>query len=103
MEPQEIARIVAGSIGRELTQYPERWCQGSAKAVRDPVTGKMETPFARCLLDHITWRAAVFGEWAYATALPFQARAGTWVQTWNDAPGRTVREVIDLCSAVADG
>lgn len=102
---------IAREISEELESHPERWFQG---ALVKFATGAMastgygidrDDAICWCLEGHIykhvdaTVRVqAVFSflEQAYGLIGTYNSLNG-----WNDAPGRTVEDVIELCKKVA--
>lgn len=89
-EAEQLARIIAVDIARTLSRSSELWCQGDTLQLRD---GRR----ANCLLNHITQRV---DPWDKAIAEVFERACGGFVQSWNDAPGRRVQDVIRLCWSV---
>ncbi len=94
-------REIAKSIAEELREHPERWCQG--RPYQD-ANGNISSPISAhscCLLGHI-WLAGDDGdlERTFRAALPTFEYS---IAHWNDAPDRTVEEVIQLCEKVAAG
>lgn len=95
MTPQELAK----SIADELRSDPTRWSQGSAVALdKDGRIVRAEDPSAIswCIIGHALKRNAELPD-------EFRIQAGEKMIgcVWNDAPGRTVADVIALCDKVA--
>jgi hypothetical protein len=89
----ESTRAIAADIAREFKDHPERWKQGSF--------GFRESGGA-CLDRHITSRCN--DRWdglasVVCAHMGFASRMGLW--NWNDAPDRTVHDIIALCEKVA--
>jgi hypothetical protein len=86
-------KTIAADIARELREHPEHWRQGLWK--EGMAAG------AKCLGAHIEVRA---GGPSMAMKLAFGFNASNFeLIDWNDAPGRTVDDVIELCEKVANG
>jgi hypothetical protein len=92
---------IAADIARELREDPTRWTQ---KASARDTTGygvapASEKACAWCLYGHIERRNA------YQTIEHFRALDSCMplgcTISWNDAPERTVDDVIALCDKVA--
>jgi hypothetical protein len=95
-------RAIAAAIADELTEHPERWCQ---VATYLDANGRRCTPqrAARaCLLGHI-WKRSNDDriDDAFRRVLQGGCFAFASLSIFNDAPNRTVREIIDLCRKVA--
>lgn len=102
MTPQEIAK----SIADELRQHPERWTQGCTARNKEgmPVPHDDIAAVCWCALGHL-WRIDPDGSTGMLdAAFSLMARKhmdfGSIVK-FNDAPGRTVEDVIALCDKVA--
>lgn len=102
MTPQEIAK----SIADELRQHPERWTQGYSARGQDgsPVAHDDTSAVCWCLLGHI-WRKDPDGSSGLLDA-GFSLVARKHIEfssivKFNDAQGRAVADVIELCDKVA--
>ncbi len=97
---------IASDIIRELQEHPERWIQHHLVRLVDGSTSNYyealgrEDAVAWCIEGHIMRRRGPYGpgsvlrEFQDALEIP-----SLW--SWNDQPGRTVQEVIDMLSIVA--
>lgn len=89
--PTPDVRVIAREIAQKLRAWPENWCQGAYTASNG----------ARCLAGHL-WP---YFDGAVDSAVydVFQNACGMMVSDWNDMPGRTVEEVIEVCERIANG
>ncbi len=92
---------IAADIARELREHPERWTQGAPARDKEGNSARVRSPAAVswCLLGHIRRKQyQTRGEVGTSAMLTAQL-----VSSWNDAPARTVTDVIVLCEEVASG
>lgn len=79
-----LAADVARDIAQELREHPERWTQDASGGCLRGLIGK----HIRAHADQVS--------------RTFASVAGVQhLHLWNDAPGRTVRDVIALCDRLA--
>lgn len=90
-------REVAADIARELRSNPAAWHQGWFSNSREGLSSPDATSW--CLSGHLLRRGHQLSWPIYGV---FEAAAGNRVCSWNDTPGRTVEEVIELCDRVAE-
>lgn len=111
---EEVAvKGIARDIARELREHPSHWFQGAltrfADGTESPYLEKVKQGVCWCLEGHISRR--VDSEVATQAIVAFLDEAharyliedGASLFKWNDAPGRTVEQVIELCEAIANG
>jgi len=106
-----LARDIASDIACELRAHPEHWTQG---AVARAETGKAvdhdcPTAVQWCLSGHVLKGSKPYlGPDPGHGVLPelirvfeaFEQAIATTIPCWNDAPGRTIEEVIELCESI---
>jgi hypothetical protein len=95
------AQEVAADIAAELRITASRWtAESNARDACGTHTGvKNSDAVCWCLFGHILRRC---GDRAESIAYAMQEIAGIpSIVAWNDKPGRTVAEVIDLCEKIA--
>jgi hypothetical protein len=106
-----LAKSIAHAIGTELTQHPEHLMKGRAVRL---ASGRLSDATSDILSSEaVCWclealvakhspvnpyRDGAIG--VFESALPPKHK-GKLLCSWNDAPERTVQEVIDLCARVA--
>lgn len=94
---------IAAEIGKELTEHPERWTQDCYARNQKGESCATDSPRAVCwcILGELSLRAPEsYGLWeSFARTSGF--KDSNELAEWNDAPGRTVAEVIALCEQVA--
>lgn len=97
-------RQIALSIVTELTEHPEHWCQdGIAFSKEIELVSPNDSQAVQwCLLGHVAKRAIGSPlEQQYKDALYSMLDPGQSIGEWNDAPERTVQDVISLCERIA--
>lgn len=106
------AQLIAFMIARDLRAEPSRWTIETR--ARDKAGQRVpwwsEDAYSNCLLGHIVsrlWRMPQASGYCRDSIIAEFKRHITggyplWgLAAWNDHPGRTVEEVIDLCERVA--
>jgi hypothetical protein len=93
--PKQVAR----SIVEELQAYPLHWCQWNSAIRSDGSKTRVNDPeaVAWCLWGHVCKREP-FPSIDMLEA--FWPLLGSTIPVWNDRPGRTVEEVIQVCEKV---
>lgn len=97
------SKEIVADIARELRAHPERWCQGPSamNAEGHEVGSNEDDAVAWCLEGHVWARTQMFAL-PVSTFFLLRAALGQEVLfSWNDAPGRTVSDVIQLCEKAA--
>lgn len=100
----ETIKQIAGSIAAELRENPERWAKTDYAfdhngASIDPTD---EGACSWCLLGHMMKRSKITCE-EFARGFGFNTDPALSLSDWNDAPERTVADIIARCEAVANG
>lgn len=92
-------KVIAADIARELREHPERWTQGTPARDKEGDSTRARSPAAVswCLFGHIRRRLYPARCAVGTSSLLF----GRLASSWNDAPERTVTDVIALCEKVA--
>lgn len=92
-----------------LLQHPSRWCQGDYAVTDDGTPCQPAAPDARrwCLLGALERGGYAYGHsidqlHALARRTAAQPRPDNTITTWNDQPGRTHTEVLDLLRQMRD-
>ena len=98
-------------IARELKEHPDRWCQGEAAMDDEGRVRDFSDPKAVkwCLLGHVWKRAGLYSIapirkllTSVLRDLPAQVESVGWGPVrFNDEPGRTVQDIINLCEEAA--
>lgn len=92
---------IAAEIAQELTEHPDRWTQGTY--ARDEKGRECSTAdgVCWCILGWLSRKVECGGIlWeSFSSAAGFENTQE--LLHWNDAPLRTVDEVVDLCQQVA--
>ena len=119
-------KAIAADIAREYREDASRWTQGAfaRAAPEDSYDGEQmglgnpldSRAVCWCLRGAIDKRTGNSDSLAWPTYQAFDEALGyavggrmlgdnepLWFVRWNDAPGRTVGEVIELCEKVARG
>lgn len=118
--PEE-ARIVARDIAKEFRAVPDHWTQGinARNAIKDSVAATSPEAVCWCLrgaidlrirpdcVDFEHRRVVVYRAFDVMLGHPLpppymMEHAPIHITTWNDAHGRTIEEVIELCDKVAN-
>lgn len=71
-----------------LEENPETWCQGHGAIDEEGAAVNPLNP------DAVKWCLWGFGHKFHISYFDIYARIGESLVTWNDAPGRTVQDVI---------
>lgn len=108
--PSTEPKIIAADIAREFREDSKRWTQGHWARTEsgERCTENHQKAACWCLRGAIDKRTpndplAVYV--AFDAALGHTLKPGMRLEfvDWNDEPGRTVGEVIELCEKVANG
>jgi|SRR5688572_29646239 len=92
-------RAIARSIADELREHPEFWTQGTyARNSLGVITGLHDgDAVCWCLKAHFIKRGGYYGDFHDEV----ERITGKGPASFNDDPGRTVQDIIDLCEKVA--
>lgn len=98
---------VLEDIITELTEHPERWCQGTLARSKAGKSIASDSPEACtwCLEGHFAKRTNTVCNNASRVANDYMGKhqklyGSPWVTSYNDAQGRTVDDIVTLCKAV---
>lgn len=91
---------IAADIAKKLKEHPDTWTNGEFARDEDGFKCATSKGISWCILGHIQMRNGGIGE-SFSHAAGLQDTFE--LAEWNDAPGRTVAEVIALCEQVARG
>jgi hypothetical protein len=103
--PTSDPKSIAADIARELREHPDNWFQGDLVRYGNGTTSS-DVGFVGgvcwCLEGHIMKRTGIDGANAVFAAFR-EAIDKMDLFRWNDQPGRTVEDVIELCEKVSHG
>lgn len=91
---------IAAEIAKNLKKNPHTWTKGAFARDKDGFKCANSKGVCWCILSHIEIRHGGMAE-SFSHAAGLQNACE--LAEWNDAPGRTVAEVIALCEQVARG
>lgn len=93
---------IATDIARELRIDPTRWTQYSYARNSDGLPAFLHSEEARtwCLMGHVKKRVPA-GKSTSRFMLQLHTAVGVPAATWNDAPERSVQDIIELCDRIA--
>lgn len=103
----EAIRVLAANVARTLRECPEAWCQkylvhGEQACLIGQIQGHLAAVVAALNIeDALQLECEARHAFCVAAGVRHRRKGIDLLGPWNDAPGRTIEDVIALCDRVA--